>query len=250
MGLNLLHFAGEEAALADEALRIGAAVAARLGDEDAVEPVSGGQRPYAGLMRGSAGPALLFLHLYERTGDRSWLDLAATALGQDLRRCVWLDDGSLEVNEGWRSMPYLADGSAGIGLVLARFLQHRPDARFADAAAAISRAASAPFYVEPALFAGRAGTLLYLAGAGAPEPLLRAQVTRLGWHALSYEGALAFPGEQLLRLSMDLATGTAGVLLAVGAALHREPVHLPFLGPTPARPAPMPEPAHDDENRR
>jgi hypothetical protein len=30
---------------------------------------------------------------------------------------------------------------------------------------------------------------------------------------------------------MDLATGTAGVLLAVGAALHGEPVHLPLLAP-------------------
>jgi hypothetical protein len=29
---------------------------------------------------------------------------------------------------------------------------------------------------------------------------------------------------------MDLATGSAGVLLALGAALHDEPVHLPLLG--------------------
>jgi hypothetical protein len=42
---------------------------------------------------------------------------------------------------------------------------------------------------------------------------------------------MAFPGEQLLRLSMDLATGTAGVLLALGAAFHADPVHLPFLAP-------------------
>jgi hypothetical protein len=48
---------------------------------------------------------------------------------------------------------------------------------------------------------------------------------------MSYEGHLAVPGDQLLRLSMDLATGTAGVLLAAGAALHDRPVHLPFLGP-------------------
>jgi hypothetical protein len=34
-----------------------------------------------------------------------------------------------------------------------------------------------------------------------------------------------------MRLSMDLGTGTAGVLLALGAALHDGPVHLPFLGP-------------------
>ena len=53
---------------------------------------------------------------------------------------------------------------------------------------------------------------------------------------MAYQGNLAFPGEQLLRLSMDLATGTAGVLLALGCALHDEPVDLPFLAaPTGAR---------------
>jgi hypothetical protein len=45
---------------------------------------------------------------------------------------------------------------------------------------------------------------------------------------------LAFPGDQLLRLSMDLATGSAGVLLALGAALHDEVVDLPFLAPSSA----------------
>jgi hypothetical protein len=47
---------------------------------------------------------------------------------------------------------------------------------------------------------------------------------------MSYKGHLAFPGGHLLRLSMDMGTGTAGLLLALGAALHDEPVHLPFLG--------------------
>jgi hypothetical protein len=45
---------------------------------------------------------------------------------------------------------------------------------------------------------------------------------------------------------MDVATGAAGVLLALGAALHDEPVHAPLLAPsrqpaaapqTPVRPA-------------
>ena len=54
-------------------------------------------------------------------------------------------------------------------------------------------------------------------------------VRRLAWHALTYRENLAFPGEQLLRLSMDLATGSAGILLALGAALHAEPINLPFL---------------------
>jgi hypothetical protein len=36
---------------------------------------------------------------------------------------------------------------------------------------------------------------------------------------------------------MDLATGTAGVLLALGAALHDEPVHAPLLAPMAPAPA-------------
>jgi hypothetical protein len=32
---------------------------------------------------------------------------------------------------------------------------------------------------------------------------------------------------------MDLATGSAGVLLALGAALNNDPVYLPFLRPVP-----------------
>ena len=36
---------------------------------------------------------------------------------------------------------------------------------------------------------------------------------------------------KILRLSMDLASGTAGVLLALGAALGDGAVELPFLGP-------------------
>ena len=45
---------------------------------------------------------------------------------------------------------------------------------------------------------------------------------------MPYGGGLAFPGDQLLRLSMDLATGTAGVLLALGTVLHDQPVPFPF----------------------
>lgn len=143
----------------------------------------------------------------------------------------------MEVNEGWRTMPYLADGSVGIGLVLDQYLAHRKDEQFATAAAQIRRAAGSAFYVEPGLFWGRAGMVLYLAesrrsGVPGTDQLLDAQIRRLGWHAIDYRGHPAFPGAELLRLSMDLATGTAGVLLAVGSARHSDPVSLPFLRPS------------------
>jgi tRNA A-37 threonylcarbamoyl transferase component Bud32 len=239
IGLNLAHFATRtgDAALWRQAVQVAEVVADRLGDEDSVAELSGGEHPHAGLVRGSSGPALLFLRLYEHFRDPVLLDYAETALRQDLRRCILRDDGAMDVNEGWRTMPYLADGSVGIGLVLADYLVHREDERFFAAASAIRRTAECPFYIEPGLFWGRAGMILYLSrpyppATAAQDAVVASHIRRLAWHAMTYKGNLAFPGEELLRLSMDLATGTAGVLLALGAALHDEPVGLPFL---PAR---------------
>jgi hypothetical protein len=243
IGLNLAHFATcyDDPSLRELAWTVAGKVADRLGHEDDVPTISGGPHPYAGLLRGSSGPALLFLRLFEQSGDEALLDLAATALRQDLRRCVRLDEGMLHVDEDWRTMPYIADGSVGIGMVVDDFLVHRHDDQFADASVAIRRAAEGGFYIEPGLFYGRAGMILYLsrsgpAGTGGGDPVVARHIHRLAWHALGHQGELAFPGEQLLRLSMDLATGTAGVLLALGAALHDQSVHLPFLAPSGARP--------------
>ncbi len=244
IALNLAHFAGVagEPTLFDHALRAADIVTDRLGGPESVSTISGGDHPYAGLMHGSSGPALMFLRLYEHTGDREFLELSKTALRQDLRRCRLREDGLMMVNEGWRDMPYLDRGSAGIGLILDEYLTHQPEDEFADAAASIRRAAQSRFYIQPGLFSGRAGMILYLSRAYPPGQAMwnqevAAQIRRLDWHRIDYQGHLAFPGEQLLRLSMDLASGAAGVLLALGAAVHEHPVGLPFLN-EPRQPPP------------
>jgi len=237
IGLNLCHFAevADRPDLWKAAAEVASVVADGLGDEHDVFTQSGGMHPHAGLTRGSSGPALFLLRLYDHFEDDQLLDLAATALRQDLRRCVLRDDGALEVNEGYRTMPYLHDGSVGIGMVLEDYLARRPDADFAKAASAVRFAASSEFYIEPGLFSGRAGMIYHLARSpsrtGDLDPTVAGHIERLAWHAVEYQGHIAFPGDQLMRLSMDLATGTAGVLLAVGAALHDRPIALPFLGP-------------------
>ncbi|WP_241518591.1 class III lanthionine synthetase LanKC [Streptomyces sp. CB03238] len=237
IGLNLQHFAAVtgEPVIHDAAMSVAQLVADRLGPADGIPETSGGQNPHAGLMRGSSGPALLFLRLYEHTGDPAFLDVAATALRRDLRRCVVRRSGGMQVNEGWRTVPYLAEGSVGIGLVLDDYLAHRQDEQFTAAAAEIRRAASAQFSSQPGIFSGTAGMILHLSRAypvgtaAERDPVVAGHVRRLSRQALTYQGHLAFPGEALMRLSMDLATGSAGVLLALGAALHHAPVQLPFL---------------------
>ncbi|MEW2429246.1 class III lanthionine synthetase LanKC [Micromonospora sp. NPDC047644] len=236
IALNLAEMAARtgEVSLHDAAWRAAERVIGQLSDDPGPD-VSGGRNPYAGLLRGRTGPALMLLRLYELSGDDELLGHAATALRQDLRRCVLRPDGALEVNEGWRTMPYLAHGSVGIGLVLDQYLRHRADERFAEASAGVRRAARSPFYAQSGLFAGRAGIIAYLAASTDPADRLelRAQVDRLAWHALPYREGTAFPGEQLLRLSMDFGTGTAGVLYALASARHDQPPALPFLAPLP-----------------
>ena len=248
-GLNLLHFADAtgEPALRTAALRAAELVAEQLpalpeSTSDGPMPISGGGQPHAGLFRGRAGQALLLMRAYDDTGDTAFLDRAALALRHDLHRCITRENGVLEVNEGWRTMPYLDGGSVGIGMVLDEYLGRREDEQFAEASRGARRAAESTMYILPGLFTGRAGILLYLAGkAPVSHPDVVRQVRNLSWHALPFGGGTAFPGTGLLRLSMDLATGTAGVLLALGAALHDEPVRAPLLGPAesfPKTPAP------------
>ncbi len=234
IGLNLQHFAAAtgDPALWDAAFSAAALVADRLAAADGEDAT-----PSAGLLRGATGPALMFLRLYEHRGDPAFLDLAGTALRQDLRRCVVRDSGAMEVDEGRRTLPYLGNGSAGIGLVLDDYLTHRADEWFRQAAEAIRTAARERFFIQPGLFAGMAGMILSLSRPHPPgtaptrDPVVAEQVRRLSRHSLAHQGHLAFPGDQLMRLSTDLATGSAGVLLALGSALHDQPVRLPFLAP-------------------
>ncbi|MET7572855.1 class III lanthionine synthetase LanKC [Streptomyces sp. NPDC005492] len=221
-------------------LRERAAEAADIVVRRLAEPRPATPRRRAGLLRGASGPALFLLRQYELTGERRLLDAAAGALRRDLECCVVQRGGGLEVDEGWRTLPYLGDGSVGIGMVVDELLAHLPDGaeEFEQARAGIRTAATSRFYAQPGLFQGRAGMILHLARTGADGRRLTEQVAGLGWFAMAYEGQLAFPGHQMMRLSMDLGTGTAGCLLALGAALGdtEVPAGLPFLPPPSGRP--------------
>lgn len=244
LALDALAAATGESALHTAALRC-AELTARPRTPVPAHPGGVQGRPRTGLLHGAAGRALLHLRLHERTGDTALLDLAGEALHDDLTRCVRGLSGTLQVDEGRRTMPYLGAGSVGIGMVIDDYLHHRRDDALDTARREIVRAAQATFYAQPGLFRGVAGMVLHLArtdagGPGtAPEDVHR-QIGCLSWHAMSYQGHLAFPGEQMMRLSMDLATGTAGVLLALAAARGERRAHLPFLPPLPRPHEPAP----------
>ncbi len=98
------------------------------------------------------------------------------------------------------------------------------------------RAAQAMFYAQPGLCTAAWPAWCCTSAVRRPPAGHRprgrpAPDRRATWHAMSYRGHLAFPGEQMMRLSMDLSTGTAGCLLAVASVHGDRPTGLPFLPP-------------------
>lgn len=236
IGLNMLHFA---TATGDRRFGETAhAVADRLADITQQPTSIAITSRQNGLLKGPSGRALFFIRMFERWGERRFLELARQELGRDLDECVEVPDGTLQMDEGYRVMPYLATGSAGVALVAAEYLKHEHDERFDGAVERIRKATEPEFVICPSLFNGRAGLIALLThlratGTRSPEqldPVITRLVRRLSWHALSYQDHVAFPGEPLLRLSMDLGTGAAGVLMVLRAAAGA-PLALPGLEP-------------------
>ncbi|MFJ8913078.1 class III lanthionine synthetase LanKC [Amycolatopsis sp. NPDC102389] len=245
IGLNLLHLAEKRAEYDDltTALRLAERVEAALGDG---EP-HGIDRPpgalgrardagtHAGLLRGWSGVGLFLLRLYESTGDKYWLDLAVDAVHRDLDLCLPAGGETLQVDGGFRTLPYLEVGSAGIALVADELTAHVADERILESIAPLSRACQSVFVADANLFHGRAGLLAVIArlsrgiSSTIEEEQVKTHLDNLGWHSLALHGHVSFPGDGCSRLSMDFATGNAGVLAAVASVHDPSIPFLPFL---------------------
>ncbi|MEL3945686.1 class III lanthionine synthetase LanKC [Streptomyces sp. LNU-CPARS28] len=220
-------------------LRFGDVDAARALGERLARTVTGGGRlpgptDAVGLAHGWSGPALLFVHLHAATDDERWLRLAETALARDLGRCGAPREGRVQVRDGQRWLSTLDRGSAGIGLVLDAYVRRTDDPCFARVRDRIRDGLGTELLLSPGLLDGQAGLLHATAHLTGPGPALAPHLRGLGLHSVRFRGRRAFALDGLLRLSMDLATGTAGVLLAVHTALRggpRDPrrTALPFL---------------------
>lgn len=249
IGLTLLHFASrhDDPVLLRRAVHAGELLAERIGAFPPVRlgelAVTTAQTGRGGLLRGASGPALYLVRLFEHTGDEPWLDSAEQALAQDLGYCVLVErDRTVQPSEGWRVLPYLNSGSVGVGVVLRDYLHHRSNERLIEIVDGISRVGGLEFVIQPTLLNGRAGLIGFLSllrDYNHPddqlEATIHAHLRRLAWHIVDYQGHAAFPGEQLLRLSMDLGSGNAGILLAVHTALEGGTL-LPFLRAVDAPP--------------
>ncbi len=200
----------------------------------------------SGLVGGRAGVALALYHLHRLTDDSRLFARGMRLLGQELAYAETVPGDGLQFKASHtdpRIYPYLFVGSAGQASVLSRYLAHRPDAEFetglpvraADVLERCLRACSIRFTALPGLFPGLAGLAVVLAGAGRrlgrPELVDAAFTSARGLfrYAIPRDAGVDWLGEPGVRLSAELWSGSAGILLAVHQLIDPAPSSLDLL---------------------
>lgn len=179
-----------------------------------------------GLAHGASGVALFLLYLYLATGDSCFLAAGQEALEFDLGFAMATKDGGLAWGRTADSAsplyPYWHFGSAGIGRVALRFYRLLQDDHLRSILEKIFIECDRKYAVFPGQFMGLSGlgefSLDLYDFFGESRFLEGAEKAARGIMLFRVErNGIAFPGDQLARLSCDYGTGSAGVALF----LHR-----------------------------
>ncbi|RKT79854.1 protein kinase-like protein [Terracoccus luteus] len=199
---------------------------ARSGDGAAVRP---------GLLHGYAGTGLALL----RVADAWWaahlrpglLEAADRCVEHELALCA-VHDGHLLGRDPRGLLPYLGSGSAALALLLRATGRLDDDLGSGTLRDALLRVLRKPTLGAAGLGEGRAGILLALETLAPHDAMVAVHRDRLSWHVAPRTGGSADElyvlGEMNHRLSTDLATGSAGVLVALaGPAVAGELLLLP-----------------------
>ncbi|MFD7640797.1 class III lanthionine synthetase LanKC [Kitasatospora sp. NPDC059795] len=179
---------------------------------------------------GASGIALFLLYLHLATGEERWYTLGRAALGHDLAHAGPLPGGTLAFPshggpaEGRTILRnYWDEGTAGVSVAVVRYLAARPDDELAAVAEELLLDSARRYAVFPHLAHGLAGLGNVLLDAGellgeqrwldearrVADGILLSRIEQDG----EIPGGVGFPGEQALRESCDLATGSIGIAL-------------------------------------
>ncbi|MDH6113570.1 hypothetical protein P3T36_005267 [Kitasatospora sp. MAP12-15] len=175
-----------------------------------------------GLLHGRPGLALLDYYLHHLAGDPAAIRRGLALLRAEATRAVDYPGGGIAFRISTtdaRLFPYLHRGSAGLALVATRYLAHSDE--LATLVEQCLIPSSVPTTAYSGLYEGRAGLVLALAdhasrtGSQAVRQAAVAAARRLFCHAVTDPDGVRFCGEHMFRLSADLWSGSAGVLLAL-----------------------------------
>ncbi|MGP4110372.1 class III lanthionine synthetase LanKC [Streptomyces sp. 4N509B] len=194
-------------------------------------------RTLVGYAAGASGVALFLLALHAATGDAGTLALGREALDFDLAQAVFQPSGvhSFPAAAVADDEPvavvrhYLDYGTAGVLTALLRYHHVTGDPVLRERVAELLPDVRRKYTVLPQLFHGTSGLGHALLDAyeflGEAELLAEAErmAAAVLCTAVERPEGIVFPGEQAVRESCDLATGSAGVALFLDRLRHARP---------------------------
>jgi serine/threonine protein kinase len=185
---------------------------------------------YYGLAHGASGVALFLLYLFLVTNEEAFLEAGRRGLEYDLNKARRSRDGALTWTMGSNSRtvtPYWRHGGAGVGVVMLRYYAVTEEARYRALLDDIVLDAERKYTIFPGRFFGLAGAGDFLLDMDACFPEdgsyregARKVASGVTLFRVDRPTGTAFPGEDLLRLSCDYGTGSAGICLFFQRLLH------------------------------
>lgn len=184
-----------------------------------------------GIAYGSSGVALFLLYLHMAIGESRFLAAGQQALDFDLSHGTTTKDGGISwahsASVASPLYPYWRFGSAGVGSVVLRYYRLLGTQRYRTILEKTFIEMDRKYAVSPGRFMGLAGlgelSLDLYDCFGEKRYLEAAHKAANGIMLFRVDrGGTAFPGDQLLRLSCDYGTGSAGIALFLNRLLGRQ----------------------------
>jgi serine/threonine protein kinase len=180
---------------------------------------------YSGLGHGASGIGYFLLRLHQVTRQDEHLEIAKGLLDYDVAKAEERDGHVLFHRSAKNRLfyPYWRIGGAGVGSIALRFHAALGEPRYLELARKVMRNLTGAFSVFPTNFFGMAGFGNFFmdmhrhTGEEAYRKEARRFVDRIMLFAIEKPSGIVFPGEELIRLSTDYGTGSAGT----GMFIHR-----------------------------
>lgn len=176
-----------------------------------------------GLITGWTGLSYLLLELYEIEKTPEIIDFAKLCIEEDLSKCKQDNNNGLYVDFDNILSPYLLGGSAGIGICIQKFKNlgcFDYDIQLSE----IEKIAETKSFYNIGLFRGTAGILQLIANMKGKdrELYLSRFIDMLNIYLIERDDDIWVPGEFCYKLSEDVFSGRAGLLLVLHDVLTEE----------------------------
>lgn len=189
-----------------------------------------------GLIDGWSGGALFFSALYSITKNKDYYYMAKDLIESDLKNtAVDKNTNILQTKDDRnRLLPYLSGGSLGIGIAIWYLNQVSNENLYQEELQQIINLNKTRCTFNGGLFDGAGGFLLIPPIMDSRNEFIKENIKhsidRLDLFLISRGNELLFPGNLCYRLSDDLFSGSAGIILALKGILEANPLHwLPLI---------------------